>query len=47
MADMETAALKRRVAELEAVIADYVERYGLTEAARKAMLGWNTGKGMH
>lgn len=35
----EAEAMRRRIDELEAVIADYVERYGLTEKARKAILG--------
>lgn len=35
----EVEALRRRVEELERVIANYVERYGLTELARKAMIG--------
>lgn len=35
----EVEALRRRVEELEKVIASYVERYGLTELARKAMIG--------
>lgn len=38
MREAEVEALRRRVDELEKVIADYVEKYGLTEAARKAMV---------
>lgn len=35
----EIAALEARVLELERVVADYAERYGLTERARGAMIG--------
>lgn len=35
----ELAALETRVLELERVVADYALRYGLTERARRAMVG--------
>lgn len=34
----ETEALRRRIEDLEKVIAEYAERYGLTEPARKVMV---------
>lgn len=40
-ANMEAA--QRRIEELEKAVAEYVERYGLTEMARKAMIGRRNG----
>ena len=39
MSEAEVEALRRRVEELEKVVADYAARYGLTMLARKAMVG--------
>ena len=38
MTGAEEEAPRRRIEELETVIAEYAERYGLTEHARKAMV---------
>ncbi|MEO8244653.1 MAG: hypothetical protein ABI832_20370 [bacterium] len=38
MTNAEAEAMKRRIEELEKIIVEYVERYGLTEPARKAMV---------
>lgn len=35
----EVEAMRRRIYELEEVIANYAERYGLSEKARAAMIG--------
>ena len=47
MREAEVEALGRRVEELEKVLADYAHRYGLTEMARKAMVGLPPPKEMH
>lgn len=47
MREAEVEALRRRVDELERVVADYAARFGLTEMARKAMVGRRKDNGQY
>jgi len=40
----ENRILSQRVTDLEHVVADYAQRYGLTELARKTMLKMNVNE---
>ena len=47
MTSAEVDALKRRIEELEKVIAEYAAMYGLSELARKAMVQRTPPEGLH